>query len=142
MQMIDILKFISDEHKDPIRLLVCGDRYSKDRETIGKYLELFWPYTLIHGGCKGVDQLAEDITLNEICCGDNKICDHIIRFEANWSEFGLAAGPLRNSRMIVEGKPDLVLAFHSKIDYSKGTKNMIMQANIHDIPILLIPLKK
>jgi hypothetical protein len=32
--------------------------------------------------------------------------------QGKWDELGKKAGPLRNQRMLDEGKPDLVVAFH------------------------------
>ena len=45
-------------------------------------------------------------------------------------EAGLAraAGPIRNQRMLVEGKPDLVIAFHDDLESSRGTKDMIKRS--------------
>ncbi len=51
-----------------------------------------------------------------------------LEFKADWLKEGRAAGPIRNKKMLVEGKPDLVVAFHNDIDASKGTKNMLKQA--------------
>jgi len=50
-------------------------------------------------------------------------------YQAEWAKYGIAAGPIRNKKMLVEGKPDIVLAFHNNITMSKGTKNMIKVAN-------------
>lgn len=46
--------------------------------------------------------------------------------------------PIRNKQMLDEGKPDLVLAFHTDIENSKGTKNMIYQAKKRGIKVILI----
>ena len=40
---------------------------------------------------------------------------------------GLAAGPIRNKQMLVEGKPNLVIAFVWK-ELGPGTSNMLKQA--------------
>ena len=49
-------------------------------------------------------------------------------FPAQWSKYGRAAGPLRNTQMLSEGNPDIVLAFHDNIKRSRGTRNMIVQS--------------
>lgn len=49
-------------------------------------------------------------------------------FPADWRKHGRAAGPIRNRQMLTEGKPTLVLAFHSFIENSKGTKDMVQAA--------------
>ena len=51
-----------------------------------------------------------------------------------WDEIGKKAGPLRNQRMLDEGKPDLVVAFPG----SGGTKDMVRRAvkagvSVHEV---------
>ena len=45
-------------------------------------------------------------------------------FHADWGQFGSGAGPSRNSKMLAEGKPEIVLAFPG----GRGTANMVKQA--------------
>lgn len=52
-------------------------------------------------------------------------------FEADWHTHGRAAGPIRNRRMIEEGKPDLVVAFPG----GRGTANMVNQARAAGIEV-------
>ena len=49
-----------------------------------------------------------------------------------------SAGTDRNTQMLVEGEPSLVVAFHSNIAKSKGTKNMIKQAKDAGIETILV----
>ena len=105
------------------RLLVCGGRNYTDYWTVHEVLNGFHksrPVScLIVGGALGVDRFAQrwasdrDVTV--------------------WS-VGLKAGPIRNRRMIVEGKPDHVIAFPG----GKGTANMIDQAKRAGIPVMRI----
>jgi len=44
--------------------------------------------------------------------------------QGEWDELGKKAGPLRNQRMLDEGKPDLVVAFPG----GGGTKDMVRRA--------------
>jgi hypothetical protein len=44
---------------------------------------------------------------------------------AEWDRLGRKAGPIRNHRMLDEGKPDLVAAFPG----GRGTSGMIALAN-------------
>lgn len=53
-------------------------------------------------------------------------------FPANWKKFGKAAGPLRNVKMIEEGKPDVVIAFPG----GHGTANMVALAEASGIPVI------
>jgi hypothetical protein len=50
-------------------------------------------------------------------------------YPADWKRYGNAAGAIRNTQMLVEGKPDIVLAFPTgRLSITKGTKNMVQQA--------------
>jgi hypothetical protein len=51
----------------------------------------------------------------------------IERYPAKWSEYGRAAGPIRNKEML-NAKPNIVWAFHDDLENSKGTANMMAQA--------------
>lgn len=103
-----------------MRVLVCGDRDWSDEEKIHRILSRFDPNTvIIHGACSGADTIADNIA--------RTIGLNVIPFPADW-DLGHKAGPIRNARMLSEGKPDLVIAFHDSIDTSKGTKNMVAQA--------------
>src|SRR5271167_3043200 len=56
-------------------------------------------------------------------------------YPANWTKFGRAAGPIRNTQMRMEGKADGVVAFHNDLQHSKGTKNMVEQALKAGLPV-------
>jgi len=55
---------------------------------------------------------------------------------AEWDRYGRAAGPLRNKKMLEE-KPDLVVAFTTDIETSRGTANMVKQARQAGIPVVI-----
>jgi hypothetical protein len=52
-------------------------------------------------------------------------------YKAKWDKYGKSAGPIRNKKMLDEGKPDLVFAFPG----GPGTNNMIKQAKEKNILI-------
>ena len=52
-------------------------------------------------------------------------------YPADWRTHGRAAGPLRNARMIAEGKPDLVIAFKG----NRGTQDCCRKAEAAGIPV-------
>lgn len=79
----------------------------------------------IFGDCSGVD-----IDAKEICTNLN--IEYEV-FPADWKKLGLKAGPVRNAQMIELA--DHVLAFHSDLKKSKGTKNTIKLAKKKGIPI-------
>lgn len=58
-------------------------------------------------------------------------------FPANWTKHGKAAGPIRNREMLDEN-PDLVLAFHTDIENSKGTADTLCEAEDRGIIYALI----
>ncbi len=105
-----------------MRILVCGGRdYSNDK-FLNEELDKHQFTCLITGMARGADTLAwlyakrKDIPTAE--------------FRADWKRFGKRAGFLRNEKMLVEGKPDLVIAFPGgagtammcQIAYAAGVK--------------------
>jgi len=114
-----------------MNVLICGSRDWNNVELIlDRLSSIPKGSTLIHGGCRGADllgaQIGKELGLKVVC------------FPAEWTKNGRAAGPLRNQKMIDEGKPDLVLAFHNNIDSSRGTKDMLSRARKHNIPYEII----
>jgi len=110
-----------------MRIIICGDRYWRDTGIIEKYIKALPKDTVvIQGICRGADLIARHHALNQGLTVQD--------FRAEWELFGRGAGPMRNRRMLEEGKPDLVVAFHDYIDQSKGTKDMLKQAKEHGIP--------
>jgi hypothetical protein len=53
---------------------------------------------------------------------------------ADWKRLGRKAGPIRNQRMLVEGKPDLVVAFPG----GKGMAGMVTLARNASIGIMVV----
>jgi len=103
-----------------MRILVCGDREWKDGNIIQTIL-VQNATLLIEGGCRGADLLAKEAVFR------SGMPIPVQEFKADWSE-GKRAGPLRNQKMLDEGKPDVVLAFHNDINNSRGTKDMLSRA--------------
>jgi DNA-binding MurR/RpiR family transcriptional regulator len=60
-----------------------------------------------------------------------------LSYPADWEAYGKAAGPIRNQRMLDEGKPDLVIAF-SDLPTTSGTYDMIKRAKAAGIPVYLV----
>lgn len=52
-------------------------------------------------------------------------------YTADWTKFGRSAGPIRNKRMLEEGKPSVVVAFPGR----RGTQNMINLAYKAGVPV-------
>lgn len=103
------------------RILVCGGRhygttmtddgyYVPNRaevnllnKTLDAVLLEVKNILVIHGAAKGADSLAEAWAIK------NNV--EQLKFPADWKQYGKAAGFLRNTQMLEEGKPDLVIAF-------------------------------
>lgn len=114
-----------------MKVLVCGSRHFNDYERLKRELDAHSDITqIIHGAARGADTLAG--RYGEI---------HSIRvrdFPADWNTYGRSAGPIRNSQMLTEGKPDLVIAFRGS--NSRGTQNMINQATKAGVPVEIIEI--
>ena len=110
-----------------MRVLVCGGRNFKSPAQVAAELDRLHAehkFThLIQGGQTGADQFAKEWA---------KRRPEIERYEckAKWTQYGKAAGPIRNARML-EWKPDLVVAFAG----GPGTANMIAQAEKAGVPV-------
>jgi len=114
-----------------MKILICGDRNWTDRKAIEDYIKALPKGTqIIEGECRGADIIAREIA--------EKYGLEVYEFPAEWSRLGKAAGPIRNQAMIKYGKPDLVVAFHNDLSKSKGTRNMLMRAHEHGIPVQVI----
>ncbi len=109
-----------------MRVLVCGDRHWVDKNAIVAALaRLDKVDIVIEGEARGADTLAREVA--------EEFNIPVLAFPADWNKYGRAAGPIRNRQMLDEGKPDLVIAFHSNIVESRGTKNMLEQARSRGI---------
>jgi hypothetical protein len=78
---------------------------------------------IIHGGAIGVDTLADKYAI------DNWLTVDV--YKADWEQYGKAAGPIRNQRMLDEGQPDMIIA----INPGRGTRDMIARGRKADIPV-------
>lgn len=102
-----------------MRVVVTGGRDYADRQRLFGALDALHarlPITLlIHGGAQGADHLAW------VWARERGIPDEV--YFADWN-LGRKAGPLRNQRMLDEGKPDRVVIFRG----GKGTDDMTRRA--------------
>lgn len=111
-----------------LRVLVCGGRDFTDAETVRRVLDALHASEgvacVIQGVAKGADALAaqwaRDVGVFPVQT-----------YHADWRLHGRAAGPIRNARMLAEGRPDLVLAFPG----GRGTKDMTTRAQLAGVPV-------
>lgn len=109
------------------RVVVTGGRNYADGPEVARVLDKIAPTALAHGACPtGADHLA-GIWANSrgVPCW---------RYPADWVRLGPSAGPVRNRRMLVEFKPDLVVAFAG----GPGTMNCVVTAEVLGIPVVLV----
>jgi hypothetical protein len=105
---------------------------------------------LIQGGADGADRLAWEWSVARLPSEDS------LQFDADWSgscrpscrpnhrkpkrdgsDYCPAAGVYRNTDMLIEGNPELVVAF-SEHPLSSGTANMVGQAKAAGLPVWVI----
>lgn len=102
-----------------MRVLVCGSRHFNDYEKLKTVLSAHSDTKeIVHGCARGADTLAGRYAK------ENNLPVH--EYPADWDKHGKAAGPIRNTQMLREGTPDMVIAFRGV--NSRGTQNMINQA--------------
>lgn len=110
-----------------LRVLVCGGRDYHDAGHIFETLDNLHSergiVCVIEGGALGADEWAA--MWAEMTETPRQ------RFKANWS-LGRKAGPIRNQRMIDEGKPDLVVAFPG----GRGTADMVKRAKAAGLDLI------
>lgn len=114
-------------------MLVCGGRDFLDvgalNETLDALASVVRVGLIIEGEAPGADTFAA-------VWAQTRGVD-VARYPADWRAHGKAAGPLRNQRMLNEGKPDLVIAFPTA--RSRGTWDMVSKARYAGIPTWVMP---
>lgn len=100
-----------------MRVLVCGGRGFADRTLLCGVLDglrkTHGELRIIEGAAFGADSLAAEWAIEN----DQELQE----FPADWKKHGRAAGPLRNQRMLDEGKPEMAVAFKG----GRGTNDMV-----------------
>lgn len=102
-----------------IKLAIVGSRTFNDYEVFKTIVENFMKYknyqlnSIISGGCRGVDRLAERYSI------ENHI--DLITFKPEWRRFGKQVGIIRNHDIIKSC--DVCIAFHDGV--SHGTAHDI-----------------
>lgn len=125
------------------RVLVCGGRNFNNREKLFRIMgELCDKYGwitepsddgnylprvhVISGKARGADTLAIDWAVTNWC--------EFTEYPAEWDKYGKSAGYKRNTQMLVEGKPDYVVAFPG----GAGTRMMVTIAKKAGVPVIEI----
>lgn len=125
-----------------MRILVCGGRDYEDKDRVFSVLDTLarehskyynpkdnWlpsDILIIAGGAKGADDLAAAWAM--VNWSGYK------EYSAEWKKYGKSAGYRRNTQMLVEGNPDLVVAFPG----GRGTAMMVDIAKKAGVEVLEI----
>jgi hypothetical protein len=126
------------------RLLVTGSRDWADipmlRAALAQVLaevdKAGMRLVVVHGDCpSGADFLAEAWVREQRGLG-RPVDSH--RFPANWAAYGLLAGNVRNTSMVVAGA-QRCLAFFAPGAANKGTSDCVKQAQRHHIKVVRYP---
>jgi YspA, cpYpsA-related SLOG family len=116
--------------RESVRVLVCGGRNFDNRAMLDATLDRLHAERgfslVIAGGAMGADTLAEEWARSRgIPCEV---------YRAHWEGLGWKAGPIRNARMIEEGRPDLVVSFPG----GRGTADCVARARAAGIEVIEI----
>lgn len=115
------------------RVLVCGGRDYANRDEMTRILDklasVIVVAAVIEGEAPGADSMAA------VWAYARSV--PVAPYPADWTTLGKAAGTIRNRRMLVEGKPDLVIAFPTLL--SRGTWNMVGIAREAGTPVWIMP---
>jgi len=123
---------ICETHKpEEFKLVVAGGRSFNDYGLLERKLDnllrrKIGVITIVSGTARGADKLGEQYAATRGF--------KIERYPADWDTHGKGAGHIRNSQMA--DVADAVVVFWDGV--SKGTKNMIDNANKRDLPIRII----
>jgi YspA, cpYpsA-related SLOG family len=126
---------VTAENVGAYRVLICGSRTFADQYAVWCVLNGYahddLGVVVIEGGALGADRFARSwAKLNG---------QPLETFPADWTHDGKAAGPLRNGRMLQEGKPDVVWAFIDKpLESSRGTADMVRRARAAGVPTYVV----
>lgn len=114
-----------------MKVLVCGGRNFNNKKLLFNALDSL-PFSvtkIINGGANGADKLSTEwAKANQI---------DYVEYPPDWKKYGKAAGPIRNSEMLLLESIDYVVAFPG----GRGTQDMIKKAKNAGIKVLVVVLK-
>lgn len=115
-----------------MKILVFGGRDQDEFEVCDFLLFLHANHALsdlqrgVEGGALGADRGGRRF----FCT----LCIPFDTFKADWNQFGRAAGPIRNEKMIKESKPDIAICFPG----GTGTAHMLSLCKKYGVKTILI----
>ena len=131
---------------DEPRVLVCGSRRWPWPRTVCTVLDRLAArhglrLVVIEGAASGADGAAHQWCHRHGVPVDRHRC-HPVDWRAerrarprDWRR----AGPERNTRMLLDESPHLIIAFHDRFDpTSGGTSDMALRGLLHEVPVWLV----
>lgn len=130
-----------------MRVLVCGGRSYADKLLLDRKLDELHAgrgiILIIEGGASGADFFANvwakkngvpvrTFKVTDAEWRDINVPGAVVRRRKDGTKYNAAAGIWRNTRMLQEGKPDLVVAFPG----GDGTANMVEQARRAGVEVI------
>lgn len=114
--------------------LICGGRKFSDQvmfDDVMARLVGMWgcPSRIVHGAAPGADTMADAY--------GKRMAIAVVACPAEWDKHGDAAGPIRNEDMLMNHKPQRVIAFPGR----NGTADMVRRAKNRGGRIDVIEIK-
>jgi hypothetical protein len=113
-----------------MKALICGGRKFNDMKLASSTLDRLRTElgftNIIQGGATGADTIA-------MLWANSRGVPNVT-YPAQWNIHGKKAGPMRNTQMLEEGKPDVVIAFPG----DKGTRDMVSKAEAAGVKVILV----
>ncbi len=110
-----------------LRVIVCGGRRYRNGplvwQTLDGLLNARGKFVLLQGGAAGANRLVK------LWAKYRGVPD--VEFKADWAQYGMAAGPIRNQQMLDSGA-SLVVAFAG----GRGTADMVWQARRRNVEVI------
>lgn len=121
-----------------MRVLIAGSRSWADGDAVHRVLDEYLkaagqcgePLTVIEGCAQGADWFAHTYKPSGLLV-------HHAHYPADWKRYGKSAGPIRNRKMLLDGMPDVVVAF-SADPITRGTADMVKVAEQYNVPVVRI----
>ena len=111
-----------------MKILISGSRVYANRHKIHNVLSVLpFDTVIIHGDCRGADKLSGSVATELGMTVDS--------YPADWNQYGRAAGPIRNQKMLDNNDIEKAIIFHENLQESKGTKDMVSRLKKKGIPI-------
>ena len=87
---------------------------------------------IIEGEAPGADELSRLFV-------EGHVGVEALPFPADWDKHGGRAGPMRNSKMLREGKPDIAIGFIDKpLEESRGSLDMATKLRKAKVPTFIV----